>query len=129
MCVIVKHNFASRFQPPPEKIELTLDGDMKEKFPELSGSYLQGIGLVNQNPYWLQKNGPSAIWYYSYFSDWIVGNELHLGEFWGNVYAPTDHENTVNRTNAPKWIDVVDVNFKVIGTYICETIPSHHLYT
>ena len=113
--ILLRYYFVFRFHPPPEKIELILDGEMKELFPELSGTFVQGAGLVNKNP--------SAIWYYSYFSDWIVGNEQHLGKFWGNVYVPIDPGNTVNDTNAPKWIDVVDVNFKVIGMCNC---PQPH---
>ena len=113
---LVKHHFVCRFHPPPEKIELILDGEMKEQFPEMSGSFIQGEGLINQNPYWLHQTGTSAIWYHWFFLDWIVGNEVNLGDFWGNIYAQSDQNTVANGSKyAPKWINEENVNFKVIG--------------
>ena len=125
--ILLKYYFVFRFHPPPEKIELILDGEMKELFPELSGTFVQGEGLVNQNPYWIQQNGTSAIWYHSFFRDWIVGNEVNLGDFWGNIYALSDQNTVANGSKyAPKWIDEENVNFKVIGKLHTFCILKYH---
>ena len=68
-----------RFEPPPLKIELMLDAG--SNYPYFSGTYLQGTGLINENPFWLQQNGCHAIWHQDwYVSDWMIGDETNLGE-------------------------------------------------
>ena len=77
-----------RFQPPPLTIELSLDAGSNDSY--LSGTYLQGIGPINEKPFWLQQNGSHAIWYHWYVSGWMIGEVSYLGQFKGKIYVNED---------------------------------------
>ena len=90
-------------------MELSLDAGSNDSF--LSGTYLQGTGLINENPFWLQLNGSHAIWYHWYTSDWIIGSVTNLGKYRGKIYINDDKDNTYPNASLP-------VTFKNIGIYI-----------
>ena len=92
-------------------IELSLDAGSNHSY--FSGTYLQGTGLINETPFWLQQNGSHAIWYHWYVSGWMIGDETNLGgRFWGMIYVNSD--NNTNYPNASQ-----PFTFKNIGTYVC----------
>ena len=95
-----------RFQPPPLTIELSLDVGSNDSF--LSGTYLQGTGLTNEKPFWLQQNGSHAIWYQSYVSDWIIGDVTNLGKYLGDIYIYDEKNHPYPNASVP-------VTFKNIG--------------
>ena len=73
--------------------------------------YLQGIGPINEKPFWLQQNGSHAIWYHRYVSGWMIGDVTNLGgRFWGKIFVNSD--NNINYPNAS-----LPVTFKDIGMY------------
>ena len=101
-----------RFQPPPLKFDLILNGGSSIDL-NFSGTYLQGTGLTNGNPFWLQQNGSYAIWYYkvTYGNVLAIGNVTDLGKFQGNIYVNADKSALYPNTTPP-------ITFKEIGMHI-----------
>ena len=99
-----------RFQPPPLTIELSLNAGSNHSY--YSGTYLQGTGLINEKPFWLQQNGSHAIWSFKviYGSVWMIGDINHLGKFHGMIFVNADKNNTYPNATSP-------VNFKDIGMH------------
>ena len=58
-----------------------------------SGTYIQGTGLVNEKPFWLQQNGSYRIWCRNVFygSVWIIGHNANLGQFLGHILVITEN--------------------------------------
>ena len=105
--LLVAHLIEHGAQTPPLKIELSLASN----YSYFSGTYLQGTGLINNNPFWLQQNGSHAIWYHWYISDWIIGDATNLGKYLGNIYIYADKNNLYPDASKP-------VTFKNIGMHI-----------
>ena len=89
-------------------IELSLDAGSNDS--HFTGTYLQGTGLINEKPFWLEQNGSHAIWYHWYTSDWIIGDMTHLGKFQGKIFVNADKNNTYPNAIQP-------ITFKEIGMY------------
>ena len=98
-----------RFQPPPLTIELSFNAGSNHSY--YSGTYLQEIGLNNEKPFWLQQNGSHAIWYS--YSDWIIGDMIHLGKFHGKIFVNADKNDTYPNASLP-------ITFKNIGMHELE---------
>ena len=90
-------------------IELSLDVASNDSY--FSGTYLQGTGLINEKPFWLQKNGSHAIWYS--YSDWIIGDVTNLGKFHGKIFVNADKNDTYPNASLP-------ITFKNIGMHELE---------
>ena len=74
-------------------IELSLDAGSNDS--SLSGTHLQGTGLINEKPFWLEQNGSHAIWYNWYVSGWIIGDVTNLGgRFWGKMFVNSENNTT-----------------------------------
>ena len=107
--LLAAHLIEHGAQTPPLKIELLLQSN----YSYFSGTYLQGTGLINDNPFWLQQNGSHAIWYHWYISGWMIGDVTDLGgRFWGKIFV--NYDNNTNYPNASQ-----PFTFKNIGTYVC----------
>ena len=91
-------------------IEISLDAGSNDSF--LYGKYVQGTGLINDKPFWLQQNGSHAIWSCRviYGSVWMIGNVNHLSKFLGMIFVNGDKNNTYPNTSLP-------VTFKDIGMH------------
>ena len=89
-------------------IQISLDAGSNDSF--LSGNYIQGTGLINEEPFWLQQNGSQSIWSYEviYGSVWMIGDANHLGKFHGRIFVNADKDNTYPNTSLP-------VTFKDVG--------------
>ena len=101
-----------RFQPPPLKFDLVLDEGSSIDL-HFSGTYLQGTGLINGNPFWLQQNGSHAIWYHkvTYGNVLVIGNVTDVGKFQGNIYINANKSALYPNTTPP-------ITFKEIGMLI-----------
>ena len=104
--------YTYRFNPPPLKIQLSLDAGFNHSY--FSGEYLQGTGLINEQPFWLQENGSHAIWYHWYISDWIIGDANRLGKYWGKIFVNEDQDKSYPNASLP-------VTFKDIGNKASNT--------
>ena len=59
---------------------MALRGEAEEPLLGKEGSYYsptQPYSNFNGKPYWIQKNGNNAIWYY--YGVWVIGKEVNLG--------------------------------------------------
>ena len=86
-----------RFKPPPLKIQLSIGAGFNKSY--LTGTYLQVTGLINEKPFWLQQNGSHAIWYS--YSDWIIGDMIHLGKFHGKIFVNVDQNDIYPNASLP----------------------------
>ena len=113
--LIAAHLIEHGAQTPPLKIELLLQSN----YSYFSGTYLQGTGLINDNPFWLQQNGSHAIWYHWYVSGWIIGDKTKLGtKFWKKIIVNSDN-NTTYQYIGPS------VTSQDIGRFICKNFTIH----
>ena len=62
----------------PKRLKLSLNGDVKEKWSSIEGIYILDSSYVNGKPYWLQENGPYAIWFDK--DGWNLHHESYLGQ-------------------------------------------------
>merc|ERR1711935_1104029 len=46
-----------------EKLKVTLNGEVKERWMKSEGTYILAPNLLNDKPYWLKETGLQAIWY------------------------------------------------------------------
>lgn len=118
-----------RFQPPPLTIELSFDAGSNES--DLTGTYFQGSGLKNENPFWLQQNGSHAIWYHSISHGsavWIIGDLTNFGEFQGSIYINID-KNTTYPNAAPLSLTLEDIGMLDFSNQLqhCNTIHTINL--
>jgi len=63
----------------PEKLKVTLNGEVKERWEKSEGTYILAPNLLNDKPYWLKEAGLQAIWYDKVFKNWKIGDQSDLG--------------------------------------------------
>merc|ERR1712018_517668 len=78
----------SKETPPPKKLELILDGDVKDNQKELAGSYHLRDSKVNFYQYWVNNDDKNAIWFSKEVSAWVIGHKSDLGSDNGGIVAP-----------------------------------------
>ena len=115
--LLAAHLIEHGAQTPPLKIELLLQSN----YSYFSGTYLQGTGLINEKPFWLQQNGSHAIWYQSYISDWIIGDVTNLGKYLGDIYISDEKNHLYPNASIP-------VTFKNIGMHNFEIKQSNKTF-
>ena len=78
--------------PPPLRMELILDGHVREKHSKYQGNYsLVKDAFVNGYPYWVQQSGLNALWFGMHrgWMGWMIGEVRHgdLGSTFGGISA------------------------------------------
>ena len=109
--------------PTPSKMELILDGNVKEVLGSYEGNYsVIDNDFVNGYPVWIQQDGNNAIWFYgSSYPAWNIGHKDKLGKGIGFLFGPIS--NDLWPTQIPegyqfhdgtswKYADLADVVFK-----------------
>ena len=82
-------NCFSDVQPPPRKPKLILNGEAKNKWSILGGTYTLQSTPVNGNPWW--KKGmfdKEALWFDEIAGNWLFGYDKDLGTNIGGVEGP-----------------------------------------
>ena len=74
-------------------ISLELDNDLKEKYPDIEGTYTINEEQVNNRENWLQSNGKNAIWYTS--NVWNIGPKKFLGTPIPGIYGMISTDNSL----------------------------------
>ena len=70
---------------------MALRGEAEEPLLGKEGSYnipTQPYSNFNGKPYWIQKNGNNAIWYWA--GGWVIGKEVNLGTHRAQIYSGSD---------------------------------------
>ena len=91
-------------------IQLSLDAGSNDTF--LSEKYVQGTGLINEKPFWLQQNGSHAIWSFKviYGSVWMIGDMTQLGNFQGKIIVNADDDNTYPNASGSVFFKDIGMN-------------------
>ena len=77
-------------------------GEAEESQLCKEGSYYlptQPKSNVNGKPYWIQKNGNNAIWYY--YGVWVIGKEVNLGTHRAEIRSASN--NAANPYQVTSW--------------------------
>ena len=91
-------------------IELSLYAGSNDSY--FSGTYLQGTGLINEKPFWLQQNGSHGIWSFevTYGRVWMIGDVNHLGKFHGMIFVNADKNYTYPNASLPVTLKDIGMN-------------------
>ena len=81
---------------------MALRGEAEEPLLGKEGSYYiptQPYSNFNGKPYWIQKNGNNAIWYWA--GGWVIGKEVNLGTHRAEIRSASN--NAANPYQVTSW--------------------------
>ena len=75
---------------------VSLDNYLKEKYPDIEGTYtIDEEQMVNNKENWLQSNGENAIWYTNTSNAWNIGPKKFLGTPIPGIYGMISTDNSL----------------------------------
>ena len=118
----------------PNKLNVTLKGDVKASHPSKEGAYILAHDLVNERANWIQEKGGGNAFWCNDKRHWNIGPKEKRGTRLAGIYSNNPDDEAVGpleatnwkwlEKNSRTWISTSDIIVEQSGSTSVNSIPK-----